>query len=796
MTTPGWALKLIKYAKQNRLPYLNLSGYSHEPLVEFPYEILELQELTRLDLSENELTHIPKTITTLNNLRELFVRGNRLISPPQEVAEKGISEIYEYFRQINEQGEDFIYEAKLLILGEAGAGKTTFANKIKNPNYQLADEKSTEGVDVEIWPFPISNEEVFRVNIWDFGGQEIYHATHQFFLTKRSLYALIVDTRKEDTDFYYWLNVVELLTDNSPLLIIKNEKQDRHREINERQLRGEFTNLKEVFSANFSNNRGLDQILESIKHYVRGLEHIGSPLPKSWTRVRNKLEEDRANYISLDEFYKICKRNGFKNIKDSLQLSNYLHDLGVILHFQDDPLLNKTILLKPNWATNAVYKVLDNKDVIRGLGRFTRMDLDKIWKSAEFENVRDELLQLMMKFKLCYEIPSTKGKYIAPQLLSENQPEYEWESGTNLFLRYSYDFMPKGILTQFIVALHPFIWNQTVVWRSGVVLENEGARAEVIEYYNKREIRIRVSKTRKKELMAIVMYELDKIHAKYKRLKFHKLIPCNCPDCKNAKEPYFYRYETLQKFIDDRQSQIQCLQSYEMVNVLSLIGDIYISFITNRNLVDATFNKIEMSQIHPQMKELLKHLVQSVLTLIKGAREEVAKEITTYTENLIDEASRLAANQDWFPTNTHNLLQAVEKVSDGNDKTSKTSTLELIENVLELAAENRQHAQNEYDLAKKINPTNDSPVPSPQSNSTNSGNKFTVPLKTILMFPKYFGRFVFDLFGRHDSAETSSIILGWVLIFAVLLVIEGIVKPDIIVNFFIAIWRFFNPSNP
>jgi Miro-like protein. len=59
------------------------------------------------------------------------------------------------------------------------------------------------------------------MNIWDFGGQEIYHATHQFFLTKRSLYILVADTRKEDTDFYYWLNVVELLSDNSPLLIVK-----------------------------------------------------------------------------------------------------------------------------------------------------------------------------------------------------------------------------------------------------------------------------------------------------------------------------------------------------------------------------------------------------------------------------------------------------------------------------------------------------------------------------------------------------------------------------------------------
>ncbi|WP_347242416.1 hypothetical protein [Nostoc sp. FACHB-888] len=33
----------------------------------------------------------------------------------------------------------------------------------------------------------MQNGREFRVNIWDFGGQEIYHATHQFFLTRRSL---------------------------------------------------------------------------------------------------------------------------------------------------------------------------------------------------------------------------------------------------------------------------------------------------------------------------------------------------------------------------------------------------------------------------------------------------------------------------------------------------------------------------------------------------------------------------------------------------------------------------------
>ena len=86
----------------------------------------------------------------------------------------------------------------------------------------------------------------FRVNLWDFGGQEIYHATHQFFLTKRSLYTIVADSRKEDTDFNYWLNIVELLGGDSPVLIIKNEKQDRERQIGEPQLRRRFKHIKET----------------------------------------------------------------------------------------------------------------------------------------------------------------------------------------------------------------------------------------------------------------------------------------------------------------------------------------------------------------------------------------------------------------------------------------------------------------------------------------------------------------------------------------------------------------------
>src|SRR5689334_14345811 len=96
-----------------------------------------------------------------------------------------IESLFRYYEQLEREGVDHLYEAKLLLVGEGGAGKTSFARKIRDINYNLRDnEKTTEGIDVVQWSFPLENGQQFRINIWDFGGQEIYHATHQYFLTK------------------------------------------------------------------------------------------------------------------------------------------------------------------------------------------------------------------------------------------------------------------------------------------------------------------------------------------------------------------------------------------------------------------------------------------------------------------------------------------------------------------------------------------------------------------------------------------------------------------------------------
>jgi len=684
----------VSISQLSSLKCLNLRS---NQLTSLPDAIIELSNLVFLDLRDNKISVLPVDISRLEKLSVLELANNPLVRPPIEIATLGVKPVREYLRQLS-LGQEQLFEAKLLILGEGGAGKTTLARKIQNTNYQLQqNEKSTEGIDVLRWSFLSENNKVFKVNVWDFGGQEIYHTTHQYFLTKRSLYVLVADTRKEDTDFHYWLNVVELLSDNSPLLIVKNEKQDRHREINERQLQGQFENLKSVVAANFADNRGLVQVLDEIKLHLKKLPHIGMQLPVTWVRVREILENDKRHYITQGEYLDICWRNGFTEAKDSLQLSEYLHDLGVILHFQDDPILKNTVILKPKWGTDATYKVLDNHTVIRNSGQFNREDLALIWNDAIYVNMLDELLHLMMKFHLCYEIPNLKGEYIAPQLLIENQPHYEWDEKDNLVVRYTYVFMPKGILTQFIVNVHHLIFKQEYVWKSGVIIERENTQAEVVEYYGKREIQIRVKGAHKVELMAIAMYQLEQINSAYRKLECTRLIPCNCSSCKSSQASYFYRFDTLQKFIEDGQDTIQCQHSYKMVSVRGLIanvipekkqaessdsadekvvtkyelhieagakvdGSIVLGSKLENSIIQESYKKVASASISDELKDVLRQLTESVDAMSKALTEEQTQDVAENLEILVREATNKAPRQKWYQLSSDGLIKAAENL--------------------------------------------------------------------------------------------------------------------------------------
>ncbi len=67
---------------------------------------------------------------------------------------KATKAILNFYKQQLEQEIDRLYEAKFLIIGEGGAGKTSLAKKIEDENYKLKpEEESTEGIDVIQWKF-------------------------------------------------------------------------------------------------------------------------------------------------------------------------------------------------------------------------------------------------------------------------------------------------------------------------------------------------------------------------------------------------------------------------------------------------------------------------------------------------------------------------------------------------------------------------------------------------------------------------------------------------------------------
>ena len=58
----------------------------------------------------------------------------------------------------------------------------------------------------------------------------------------------------------------------------------------------------------------------------------------------------------------MCDEEGITSESEQNTLVDFLHDLGVILHFTDIPLLN-THVLQPEWVTNAVYRIINSREI-------------------------------------------------------------------------------------------------------------------------------------------------------------------------------------------------------------------------------------------------------------------------------------------------------------------------------------------------------------------------------------------------------------------------------------------------
>jgi Leucine-rich repeat (LRR) protein len=576
-----------------------------------------LKRINSLNLNANKIRILPNWIIDFPKTKiiwegswnEGFITfdNNPIENPPIGILRQGDAAIRKYFEEIKKEQHQYNFEVKLMLIGEGGTGKTSLLKKLLDKNAELPDAADTTlGIDIQKWNYPLNKtlfghltdlkQDNMLVNIWDLGGQKIYHGTHQIFFGENTFYILVEETREHKTDFSYWLNTLEQLAgEDANLVIVINEKFGHVFKFDVDGFKSRFNFIKELLNLDLSKkDERIVKLQELIKHHIQHLNNVGQILPASYIRVKEELFKTNKNYIGFDKFNEICNNQGITNIDSIKILSKYLHETGIITHFIDDDILRNRVFLNSEWLIKTIYKVLDNIIIKEKKGRISNNDVYNIWNPENLGFEIGNLTQLMNKFGLMYKVKN-KDEYVIPAHLPTEKPYSLWShhNHTNL-LMFKYEFgkyMPEGLMSHLIVSLHNYIENQENVWHRGVNLIYDKTFAEIIETYGEiNTFEIRISGSQKREMLTIIRHSFSEIIKPFKKLYFKELIPCNCKTCAGKNKPFFFSYENLRKRLENNKPA-NCDESMEDVDVRKLIDDVILEERENNVVLEKAYQQ-------------------------------------------------------------------------------------------------------------------------------------------------------------------------------------------------------------
>lgn len=408
-------------------------------------------------------------------------------------------------------------------------GKTSLVNRLIHKKFN-SNSLKTEGIQITQWPLRLNEIEDIKLNVWDFGGQEIMHSTHQFFLTERSLYVLVLNGRQghEDADAEYWLELIQSFGGDSPVIVVLNKVKEHTFDVNRRALQQKFPAIREFIQTDCETEQGIAQLQIAIERETDHLEHLRDPFPASWFEIKKRLSNISENYISFEKYRDICKQEGETDFSAQDSLAVHLHHLGIALNYKDDSRLRDTNILNPHWVTNGIYALLNAHEVTTTKGELELACLTKILDSQDYPDERHGfLLELMRKFELCFRFQEDENRYLIPDLLDKQQPaeadNFELEACLNF--RYEYPILPEGLLPRFIVRTY-VLSEQALRWRTGVILAFEGNQALVKADTQDRSVTISINGPldSRRRLLAVIRSDFERIHTSYK-FKPKELVP-------------------------------------------------------------------------------------------------------------------------------------------------------------------------------------------------------------------------------------------------------------------------------
>ena len=341
---------------------------------------------------------------------------------------------------------------RVIVLGGAGSGKTTFIQLVANQSTFPTENIATDGISIT---------NVNNITFWDFGGQEVLFSTHKFFLVDKCQYILVVDLSKLIHDdekirnkyvkvVDFWMKEIHSFTLNHqhspPVLFL-----------------GTHCDLIDKFFSSSKIEKGMVALFKLAKsNHLNCVHRVFTFYKSSWKSTLNnnissilqeiqtnsekftKIELELSNKENIIHSLQFCilkyniemksqskpfmMRNEFENIffdknKESQENINKFTKLlkvsGIIETYRfESSAASEIIFLDPKWLSQIFTSIISiqMQSSKNRRGFFTRTQIENNLKNQEIpEDIWDEIIKIFEMFHLIVVLPS--GEYYVPAML-------------------------------------------------------------------------------------------------------------------------------------------------------------------------------------------------------------------------------------------------------------------------------------------------------------------------------------------------------------------------------------------
>ncbi|WP_216591440.1 COR domain-containing protein [Streptomyces brasiliscabiei] len=546
-----------------------------------------LTQLTLLQVGDNLLVELPKSLGALPHISRIGLDNNPLTSPPPEVVAAGTQAVVTF---LAEAQNDPVrqWSSKVVVVGEGRVGKTSLLRALRREDHN-PNEDSTHGLTVDTLDMrhpsrPPGEDVIMRLSTWDFGGQEIYHATHQFFLTDRSLFLLLWDAQIgwEGSKLHYWLDMIKARAPQAPVVLVATHLGPRPPDLPLDELQETYSGLIVAsLNADSASGVGVDEVREVIRQQVARLPLMGVTWPRTWLQAADAVRAAEDKHVTPERLNELLATAGVREPSHQTSLIAALHSLGDLLSYPNDEELCDLVVLRPQWLTTYISRVLDSEEVLEQGGLFQRSLWATLWADVE-RSMRRYLSRMMENFDLSYQTEDQTASLVV-ELLPWNPPPYqdEWNSPERLAqhelrLKYRLHTVPPGIPTWFIAREHRF--STSVRWRSGALLKHpDGVHAALVtvdRHAKTAELRVRGSYPH--DFFAVLKDGFEQTLQRYPGLDVTRFVPCPHRNQDGSGCRHEFRHEQLRARLDRNPPlrSIECPEHLEDVEVSYLLQGI------------------------------------------------------------------------------------------------------------------------------------------------------------------------------------------------------------------------------